>query len=402
VSFLDLAAGAAPATPSAGKGTDFLDSAGKNRSHVGDDGVVRAFTGNALKRNLLLNGVFHFAQRQTLTTLTTYSNTTGRTYGPDRWGITNENASAQFAGVNADTPEAGLQAKYYGRFKKITSSGKVIVSQALESFEVMPLRGRRVCVRFKARYSVAASMTIRCALLQLTSAGSVDTMPATFVSAFGGAGTDPTWGANLNAIVPDKGTGTGASIVGSGLTAVLAATWQKYTAIFTVPTTCKNLVLALFSNGLLTANDEMNLAEVSLTDGETDEDFSPRPFVEELQLVQRYYAKTFAVFQPPITALGVTTGCLRGQLGKAGAVALAAQFHWQYPTRMRVAPPTVVLYNPAAANAQVRQISGTVADLTASAATNINERCLDVTATGAAGGAVGDQVGIHVSADAEL
>lgn len=401
MSFLTVSAGAAPATPVAGKATQYLDSADGLLKSKGSDGRVARLTGGGLNDNLVINGGFALAQRQVFTTLTTYSNTSGRAYSADRWGITNENTSAQYQSVLADAPETGLRSRYYGRFKKITSTGKLVVSQPIESFAVAPLRGRAALLSFKARYTVTASMTMRAVVLQLTASGTVDTLPGTFISAFGANGTDPTWGTNLSPIAPRIVSGTGSSIVGQGLTAVLAATWQRYTMVLDVPSDCKNLVVVFFGNSQLAANDELNLAEVSLTDGETPEDWVPRSIVDELQLCQRYYAKTFAIAVAPAQNAGVTTGCLRGILGKAGATALAAQMQWQFPVTMRITP-AITSYNPGATNAQVRQISGTAGDLTATASPVVTDRCVDITATGIGTGAVGDQVGIHLSADAEI
>jgi hypothetical protein len=118
--------------------------------------------------------------------------------------------------------------------------------------------------------------------------------------------------------------------------------------------------------------------------------------------VQRFYCKTFATDTQPAQNAGVTTGCLRGTLGKAAAVAAAAQLQWRYPVRLRAAATTITLFNPAAANAQIRQIGGTAADLTASASANSTEQSVDFTGTGAAAGTVGDQVGLHATADAEI
>jgi hypothetical protein len=63
--------------------------------------------------------------------------------------------------------------------------------------------------------------------------------------------------------------------------------------------------------------------------------------------------------------------------------------------------PTVTLYNPAAANAQVRDETA-AGDLTASATANVNRKGFNVAATGNAGTAIAGMLGIHWTADAEL
>lgn len=392
---------ATPPTPAVGKLTVFADTADGRVKVVDETGAVHFLTSCDWGENVLLNGAFDLAQRQVPGTLTTYSNLTGRAYGADRWGMTNENASIQYQRIDSSgAPETGLQARMYGKFKKITGAGKIIVSQVIEGSNTMPLRGRPVRFQVKLKYAIAASMTVRLGLLYLTSAGTIDTIPATFVSALGAGGTDPTWGANLTALAPISVDG--GAVSGLGMNCILTANWVRYSAVFTVPSNCKNLIAVIWSNGQLAINDELNIAEAGLFDGQEIMDFTPRPIHQIIQSCERYYQKTFDIDTAPVQNAGVATGALRSVLGKAAATALAAQLQWRFRVPMRTATQTFTTYNPAAANAQVRQIGGTAADLTATATANPTANGVDVTATGAAGGAVGDQVGVHLSADNEL
>jgi hypothetical protein len=402
MSYLTLNGGAAPATPAAGKIAIYADANGI--LHKIDDHGVISTPGDQDLTNRIRNSGFWFAQRQAPGTLTTYSATAGRAISADGWGITNENASAQYIRVDtASSPETGLQGEFYGQFTKITSTGKLLVSQVLEGKDTAALRGRTVRVQIWAKGIVAASATWRLGLLQLTSAGTIDTIPATFVSAFGANGTDPTLGANLSYIAPKSGvTPDNATVVGNALNlTVTSAAWQRFGGVFDVPAGAKNLIVMLWSDSQVAATNGVSLAQVSLTDGYEVQDWSPLAFTEEMRRVFRFYQKTLGLDVNPVQNAGVTTGCLRCILGKAGAVALAAQFQWRFLINMRIAP-TVTLLNPAVANAQVRQIGGTAGDLTASATANITESSVDVTATGISTGTVGDQCGVHVTADAEL
>lgn len=392
-------AGAAPNTPVAGKVSFFVDSADKRAKQKDEFGVVSALVGGGVDRNLLINSGFYLAQRQAPGTLTTYSNTTGRTFGADRWGMTNENASIQYQQVDSiAAPETGLLSRFYGKFKKLTSAGKMVISQVIEGIEGAVVRGRTVRVQLKMKSSVA--MTVRVGVLQLNSAGTVDTMPATFVSAFGAAATDPTWGTNLAQIAPT--TAQNATISASGLTCLVTTAWQQFSGTFDIPSTTRNIMLVIWTHNQPAANDELNLTEAGIFDGAELLDWTPRLLSDEVTMSQRYYAKTFGVNVAPVQNAGVATGCLRGILGKAGAVALAAQGQWRFPVPMRVAPTTITFYNPAAANVQVRQIGGTAADLTATASANPTDTSVDFTATGVAAGTVGDQFGLHISVDSEI
>jgi hypothetical protein len=391
---------ATPSTPASGKSTAFVGTDGRPQV-LNSTGVLNLLVGQAA--NLVRNSGFWFAQRQTPGTLTTYSNTSGRSICADGWGITNENASAQFRRVDTLTPETGLADRFYGEFTKITSTGKLVVTQVIENADIALVRGRTVRVSCKMKQVVGSAPIIRLGLLQLTAAGTVDSIPATFVSAFGANGTDPTLGTNVSRITPKSGvTAETGTVNGNAVDCTLSSSWQKFSAVFDVPTDAKNLIICLWGNAQFAATNGFAVADVMLTDGYEIRDFEPLPYAVEMRRVQRFYQKTFSIDTAPAQNLGTATGQITGILGKAGAIALAAILSWRYPVRMRAAATTLTLYSPGSASAQVRQISGTAADLTASATANSTESGVDVTATGAATGAVGDQVGVHISADAEL
>lgn len=392
--------GGTPSVPAAGKVIVYSDSSDKRVKMIDEIGVVSSLSETITRHNYIINGAFTFAQRQDPATLTGYSTATGRLFGADRWGTTVENSGVQFKRTDTSTaPEVGLHDRYYGKFKKSNSPGKIIISQVVEALNAMPLRGRAVRFQVLMKYSVASSMTVRLGLLQLTSAGTTNTIPATFVSAVNAVGTDPTFGTNLTLIAPTLADG--GTIVGSALTCVLTNAWVRYSATFTVPSDCLNLIPVIFTNGQPATNDELNITEAGLYQGQEIIDWSPRTAQAEQANCQRFYAKTFRVDDIPQQNAGVSSGALRSFLSKAGALAVAAQFQWRFPVPMR-GTPTMVTYNPAVANAQVRQVGGTAADLTATAAGNTTSESVDITATGAATGVVGDQIEVHVSADAEL
>ena len=360
-----------------------------------DTGLVRR------KENLLINGSFRFAQRQTPGTLTTYSNTSGRSYCADRWGVSNGSASTQFQRADASgTPETGLQARFYGTFKKITNATKVIVSQVIEGVQVMPVRGR--VVRLQLKLKASTSMVLRVGLLYLTSSGTIDTIPATFFSAAGAAGTDPTWGTNLTAIAPlrsdDVAGGTAAAISGNGLSCSVTTAWQQFGATFLVPASCLNLVVVVFTNGLPAVNDTFSIAEAGLFDGRDLQDYVPRHYQHELMLCQRYFQKSFAVDTAPAQNVGANSGEFDFLAGKAAATLQHGNL--RFPVTMRAAP-TATLYNPAAANAQARNKTG-AADCTSSSADVLKENMAHITATGDGTLAVGDLIGVHYALDAEL
>lgn len=346
--------------------------------------------------NYIINGEFDYAQRQVPGTLTTYSNTTGRSYAPDRFGITNENASCQYQQIDTQAAvEANCATRYYGKFSKITTTGKMVISQVIESGNCFHLRSRQVRVQLKMKAS--AAKTIRVALLQLQAAGTVDAPPATFISAFGANATDPTWGTNLAKITaptnPDNCT-----VATDGLTCSVTTAWQRFGGVFTCPSDFKNLILVVFTDSQFAAADTLSITEVGVYDGAEIREWSPRPQAEQMDNVHRFYFKTFTLPTAPAQNAGLT-GAWRGNAAQAGAVSFV-HGAIQFPVRMFKAP-TVTFYNPAAANAFLRQLV-TPSDATATSATQVTDRVTEITATGLAAWALGHGIAIHATADAEI
>lgn len=388
-----------PATPGAGDHTLFFDSADKRYKIVDSNGLVTALDAVKLPRNGLINGGFNFAQRQVAGTLTTYSSTASRIYTADRWGVVNENASVQFQQIDAiAAAETGLLHRYYGRFKKITAAGKIMVVQVVSGEAMADYRGRRVRCHAWLRRTVAAGMTVRLGLAQHTVAGNSDALGVTFVSAFNGASADPTIGTNMSRLTPVAGSGDGGTIVGNGLNCVLTGAWVRYSACFDVPLDAKNLMFMVWSDAQLAAADELNITQCMLTDGPEICDWVPQPEEVELLRCLRYYCKSFPLATAPAQNTGLT-GAIRGNAAQAGAVAFV-HMGIRFPVPMRGAP-TIVYFNPAAANAFLRYII-TPSDATATSATQITESQAEVTATGLAAWVAGGGVAVHFTADAEI
>lgn len=396
-----LSEGAAPSTPAANKAHVFLGT-DQTLKMVRDTGEVVALLGGGERNNFLNNAGFTFAQRQAPGTLTTY-NSTDRVYGTDRWATGNENASIQYQRIDSiGAVETGLLSRYYGKFKKITAAGKIYVTQAIESVNMACLRGLSVRFSAKMRYTIAASMTVRMSVIALGSGGTVDVITAPFQSAYGANGVDPTWGTNLTAIAPTANSAETGSISGNGLTCVLSAAWQRFSAVFAIPSTAKNIVVVIWSDNQLGINDELNVTETQLTRGTDIVDFIRTPVEQDLAACQRYYCKTFQLEIAPAQNIGTGTGEHRWSAISAGATAKRG-VPWRFPVRMRQGAIAVVTtYNPAAANTQVRDITA-AADCSA-VATNLNqsELAVQVSCTGAAGTAAEGILGVHLSVTAEI
>lgn len=138
---------------------------------------------------------------------------------------------------------------------------------------------------------------------------------------------------------------------------------------------------------------------VKLELGSVDTPIQFVPYEEQLARCQRYYQKSF---RPDITP-GQNRGLGTGEYRFAGAIAGAGTLQATVPliTPMRSYAPTVTLYNPSAANAEVRNVTDG-ADASTSSAVVQGDKNFILQATGNAGATAGDIFAVHWAADAEL
>lgn len=369
--------------------------------YVDENNVVHYVAGQK-RPNLVRNSGFWFWQRVGSAAVAQAGSATDRTKTADGWSHVGQNFTPSRVDADAAT-EVGLQGRYYASFLKTTGTGKLLLVQPIEGVDAEAVRSRVVRVQMWAR-CITGTNTFRLGLIQLQAAGTTDTVPsASFSTALNGAGSDPTLGTNLAYVAPIAGSITdNGTIAGNALTCSVTTAWQRFGAVFTVPSNSKNLLPAIWSDGVLAVNDGLDITQVSVTDGYEVVDWTPNSMADELNRCLRYYWKSFSLDTAPAQNVGVSSGCIRGTLVKAVATALAVQLFQRMPMVMRSNAPTITTYNPAVANAQVRQTGGTAADMTATATAFDGFSSLTITATGAATGALGDQVQVHATVDAEL
>lgn len=339
---------------------------------------VRNWLGNSY--NYLINGGFDFAQRQAPGTLTTL---TQDKYSADRWRISRENADLQYQRNDA-TGETALTSKDFGLFKKITNTGKFMLYQILEGINTVPLRGKQII--FQIQMNASASKTIRMAVIELQNAGTMDTIPATLVSAWGANTMDPTLGANL-------------AVITAAQSKSVTTSWQTFFISVTVPSNSKNLICAIWTDSQFAANDTLSVAEAGLYAGVKPQSWLPRFFADELLMCQRYYFKTFAIDTGPAQNVGTNLSEHHFPAPLAGASAERAP-RFYFPVLM-FAAPTITTYNPAAANAQARDATA-AADCSGTGTASVATNGFNLSCTGAAGTAVGNALRVNFTAEAEL
>lgn len=403
--------GDAPSTPTSNKVEIFIDNNNRTCS-IDDKGVISVFNHNGLdERNILVNGGFGVQQKVAVasTAIAGISTTTRGGVVADAWSVTSSVAS-NLNWQQVDTgsgPEIGLNSRYYGSIISATAGKKVMLSQWILNEDMRHLLGKKVRVSIKHNMKVGTSKNFKLGLLQLTSAGTIDTSPAFLSGAWSvTTGVDPTWGTNLAAITPDASpTGENGTISGAYLTcATVENIWTKSSCVFTIPTNAKNLVMVFFSDATGGTTDNVSIAEAQITLGTEGVDYIEPAFSEVLLRCQRRFCKSFPLTTVPAASIAVATAGngVTGIIGKAAATALACYINIKFPVRM-FKVPAITLFTPVGAGAVPYRISGTTpAVQTASAQTGIMDYGLVVSATGDVNGAVGDLVGVHYTASAEI
>jgi hypothetical protein len=408
---LKMTKGSAPSTPAANK-TEFYIDTNRRACTIDDNGVISVLNHNGLdERNILVNGGFSVQQKVAVasTAIASVSTTTRAGVVADAWSVTTSVAT-NLNWQQVDTgsaPDTGLDSRYYGSIIAATAGKKVMASQWILNEDMRHLLGKKVRVSIKHNMKVGTSKNFKLGLLQLTSAGTIDTSPAFLSGAWSvTTAVDPTWNTNLAAITPDPSpTGENGTISGAYLTcATVENIWTRSSAVFTIPTNAKNLVMVFFSDATGGTTDNVSIAEAQITIGTEVVDYIEPSFSENLLRCQRRFCKSFPLATVPAASIAVATAGngVTGIIGKAAATALACYINIKFPVRM-FKVPAITLFTPVGAGSVPYRISGTTpAVQTASAQTGVMDYGLVVSATGDVNGAIGDLVGVHYTASAEI
>jgi hypothetical protein len=138
---------------------------------------------------------------------------------------------------------------------------------------------------------------------------------------------------------------------------------------------------------------------VQLEKGSTATSFDVRSYPTELMMCQRYYESTFPIGTAPVQNGGLSNALRVSQVAVAGNACRGIT--WLFKTTKRNTPATITSYNPAVANANVRNTSRSN-DAAISGIAALNTMGIAFTFVSSTGSAVGDDNAIAFSADAEL
>lgn len=323
-------------------------------------------------RNKVINGAMSIWQRGT-----SFAAPTNLAYLADRWfniwGAAGRTYSRQsgFSGA-----QYCLRAQRDSGNAVTTAFG---IAQILESTQLYALQGKTVALSFDVRAGANFSPGSGNISISVTSGTTSD------------QGASSYW----------SGAWTGVTSVLSAASAISASASRFISTPFTIPAGCLELAIVIQATptGTAGAADYFEVTNIQLEVGSVPTTFESLSQALELELCQRYFEKSFPLGTTPAQNAGAGTGEFNFMAGKAGAL---AEFGYiPYKTRKRGTPATITTYNPAAANAQVRDITA-AADCSAVATANSTDTGFRIGATGNASTAVGNILGAHWTAEAEL
>jgi len=323
-------------------------------------------------KNRLINGAFNVNQPG----LTTAADAV---YHLDQWYALTETGSVTIA---QQTDQENGQPTSLRMTQPDVTAKRIGSAQPIESINCRDLRGQTVA--FRARIRCSVSQAIRYAIVEWT--GTADAITKDVVSSWT-SGTFTTG----NFFIATT------TIAATGSVTPAANTWTDLLASATISSSANNLIVFIWSEGTLAQNATLDLGAVQLAQG-AQTPFEARPVALEVEIAQRFYEKSFNIDTGPAQNAG-TAGAMYFAQVVAGAVAqMATAVRFKVEKR---STPTITLYNPNAANAQIRN-DVTVSDWSGSAASSGGTSGFRVSGTGPSGSTSGNSGLFHWSADSRL
>ena len=267
--------------------------------------------------------------------------------------------------------------------------GQFQILEARDAKRLIQAGNGIVSLSFKVRNGGPFNIvTCRAAILSwTTTGGGVEDAPVSdWISAWGADGTNPT-----------PITDWTLENVPANLTVTGAFTTVKIENIAIDTPNTVNIGVFIWIDDITNpvAGDFFRIGDVQLEPGATAHPYVQRPFVEELQLCQRFAAKTFPLATAPAQSGGLA-GALTTMCDSADG---DFRFQWRFPVEM-FKIPTVTTYNPSEANANARNEDDT--DNTPVSVVNIATSGLMIEPSPLDATDTEDRMAIHALAEAVL
>ena len=322
------------------------------------DSAINASSVSGINRkNVIINGNFDIWQRGTSVT-----GQTSDQYLADRWyfvdsGATYSYQQGSFTVGQTDVPN---NPKYFANLTITGADDSARLEQRIE--DVYTFAGETVTLSFYAKYTSNAPTDFDVQIFQY----------------FGSGGS--------TSVLTTAATGQ-----------TLTTSWQKFTYTISVPSISGKTVGSgsyLTIRPVINTNNETfdyQLAQVQVEKGSVATDFEIRPIGEELSLCQRYFYKTFAPEQTPVSNISNDNYIM--VLGYTGAGSVSTS--QQHPVQM-ASPPTITTFNPYAANSNARKLNSSTDLAITTISVNTNKLYFYISGTNA------HSIHLHWTAEAEL
>lgn len=333
-------------------------------------GVTALGSGN--NQNLIMNGGFDIWQRGT-----SFAYSGGAAIKlADRWKGSRSSGSS---GATFSRQTGFNGAQYCMRVQRDSGNSatdNLRFFTQLETAKTIPLQSRRVVVSADVRVGSNFSGTTIQALLAV------------------GTGTDESYSGGSFT--------TGNTNVGAPtITPTTTGTRYAWT-FFLVPSTATELSVQFnyTPTGTASTNDYFEITNIKLEEGSMGTPYAPEDPVRVLADCQRFYEKSFEVGTTPAQNIGAGTG-EQTFIASVAAATTNRSPRVLFSQTKRKTAPTITLYSPSAASAQV--YDQTAAGVcTAAAVVNNTQSGFHVTCTANAGTTVGGVLAYHWTADAEF
>lgn len=326
-------------------------------------------------RNLLINPYGRFNERAP-------ASVANDVYGHDRWYALTQTAAIAVSTIS--DAENGTP-RMWRLTQSQVAAQRMGYAQIIEGRNYRNLRGKSICL--SGRVNCSLNQQISYAILEWT--GTEDAPTSDVVNSW----------TNASLIAGQFFKSTTMNVLAVGNITPAAGVLTDLTPITAiVGNGSNNLIIFIWTNGTIAQNATLDGA-LQLEVGTVGSQREQRPHQIEQTLCQRFYQKSFSPGTAPAQNVGSNTGEWNWPTIIAGANPNYSSFI-PYIVTMRTTP-TVTLFNPAAANAQVRNID-TSTDSTGAAVTNSSLRGFYISSTGAAGWAANQRATAHWTADAEL
>ena len=187
------------------------------------------------------------------------------------------------------------------------------------------------------------------------------------------------------------------TLIKSG-TFTVNSTLSKYSATFALPSEAFRGLEVRLRVGAQTSGTWV-VSRLQLEEGSAATSFICEDYSMEIQKCQRYFSKSFDLSLAPTQNAGRSSAI---EFFAGNVASVSAVYSVRFPSRM-FNTPTIILFNPSAANSQVRNQSR-AADCSSSlvSSNGTSESGFALQTTGAAAQAVGDTLSIHYSASAHI